>query len=66
MPCEYGAVIACENSLMDETRHISEPKLWHYLIHAMPLTEDETAHLAECEHCRAVLVEFQPYAAKAA
>jgi hypothetical protein len=51
---------------MDDSLHISEPKLWHYLIHAMPLTEDELAHVEECERCRAILEEFQPYAAKAA
>jgi hypothetical protein len=47
---------------MDETLHISEPKLWHYLINAMPLTEDELDHLAKCELCQNLLEEFRPYA----
>ena len=51
---------------MDETSHISEPKLWHYLINAMQLTKEELSHLAQCQHCKAILVEFRPYAAKAA
>lgn len=44
---------------MDPTEHIPDVKLFHYVIHAMPLDADELDHLARCSHCQALLAEFQ-------
>jgi hypothetical protein len=46
---------------MDPTSHISVVKLFHYLIHAMPLTDAERDHLAKCSHCQSVLEEWDRY-----
>jgi hypothetical protein len=46
---------------MDPTSHISEVKLFHYLIYAMPLTNDELDHLQRCSHCQSVLQEWDTY-----
>ena len=47
--------------LMDPTSHIPSVTLFHYLIHAMPLTEDEQQHLNTCSYCQSVLDEFDTY-----
>jgi hypothetical protein len=46
---------------MDPTSHIPSVTLFHYLIHAMPLTEDEQQHLKTCSYCQSVLDEFDTY-----
>jgi len=46
---------------MDPTSHIPPVKLFHYLIHAMPLSEGERNHLEKCSHCQAVLEEWERY-----
>ena len=46
---------------MDRTSHISSVTLFHYLIHAMPLSDDERNHLAECYECQSVLEEWDTY-----
>ena len=46
---------------MDPTSHIPPVTLFHYLIHAMPLTDDEQQHLKTCPHCKSVLDEFDTY-----
>jgi hypothetical protein len=46
---------------MDPTSHIPLVKLFHHLIHAMPLTEGEQQHLKICSHCRSILDEFDTY-----
>ena len=51
---------------MDPTSHIPPVKLFHYLIHAMPLSEGERDHLEQCSHCHAVLEEWETYIAPAA
>jgi len=51
---------------MDPTSHIPPVKLFHYLIHAMPLSEGERDHLEQCSHGHAVLEEWETYIAPAA
>jgi len=46
---------------MDPTSHISSVTLFHYLIHAMPLSNEERAHLAECRYCQSILEEWDTY-----
>ena len=46
---------------MDPTSHISIATLFHYLIHAMPLSEDELRHLKVCAYCQSMLDEFDTY-----
>ncbi len=46
---------------MDSTLHIPVVTLFHYLIHAMPLTKDEQDHLTNCSHCQSVLDDFDTY-----
>jgi hypothetical protein len=46
---------------MDPTSHVPSVKLFHYLIHAMPLTEEEQRHLKVCSYCQFVLDEFDTY-----
>jgi hypothetical protein len=46
---------------MDPTSHVPPVKLFHYLIHAMPLTEEELNHLAHCAQCQSVLEEWDTY-----
>jgi hypothetical protein len=46
---------------MDPTSHVSSVTLFHYLIHAMPLTDDERDHLAKCAYCQGILDEFDTY-----
>jgi hypothetical protein len=46
---------------MDPTSHIAVVTLFHYLIHAMPLTDEERVHLANCSHCQSVLEEWETY-----
>ena len=46
---------------MDATSHIPPAVLFHYLIHAMPLTKDEQYHLKNCLHCQSVLDDFDTY-----
>jgi len=51
---------------MDPTSHIPPVKLFHYLIHAMSLSEDERDHLEKCSQCQVVLEELERYIAPAA
>jgi hypothetical protein len=46
---------------MDPTSHVPAVKLFHYLIHAMPLTRDEREHLWKCKYCQSVLEQFDTY-----
>lgn len=46
---------------MDPTSHISSVTLFHYLIHAMPLSDEERQHLQTCLYCQSVLDEFDTY-----
>jgi hypothetical protein len=46
---------------MDPTTHISSVTLFHYLIEAIPLTDDEAVHLQHCAYCQAVLEEYRTY-----
>ena len=46
---------------MDPTSHISSVTLFHYLIHAMPLSDEERDHLNKCSYCQNVLDEFDTY-----
>jgi hypothetical protein len=46
---------------MDHTTHIAAVTLFHYLIHAMPLNDEEREHLAHCSHCQARLEEWDTY-----
>jgi hypothetical protein len=54
-------VPAVVETKMDPTSHIPPVTLFHYLIHAMPLTDDEQQHLKTCPHCKSVLDEFDTY-----
>jgi hypothetical protein len=47
--------------IMDPTSHVSEVTLFHYLIHAMPLTDSERDHLEKCSYCQSVLAEWDTY-----
>jgi len=51
---------------MDSTSHIPPVKLFHYLIHAMLLSESERDHLEKCSHCQLLLEEWERYIAPAA
>jgi len=51
---------------MDSTSHIPPVKLFHYLIHAMLLSESERDHLEKCSHCQLLLEEWETYIAPAA
>ena len=46
---------------MDPTSHVSQVKLFHYLIHAVPLTCDERDHLEKCDYCQSMLEQFDTY-----
>jgi hypothetical protein len=46
---------------MDPTSHISSVKLFHYLIDAMPLNDDERHHLDHCSYCQSVVEEYKKY-----
>jgi hypothetical protein len=46
---------------MDATSHIPVVTLFHYLIHAMPLSDDERFHLANCSYCQGVVEEWDTY-----
>ena len=46
---------------MDPTSHISSVKLFHYLIDAMPLGEDELYHLNHCAYCQSNVEEYRKY-----
>jgi hypothetical protein len=46
---------------MDPTSHVSTVTLFHYLIDAMTLTDDEHDHLEHCAHCQSVLDEYRKY-----
>jgi hypothetical protein len=46
---------------MDSTSHVSPVTLFHYLIHAMPLTDEERDHLSQCSICQSVLDEWDTY-----
>jgi len=46
---------------MDPTSHIAPVKLFHYLIHAMPLGESELDHLQKCPYCQSLLEEWDTY-----
>ena len=46
---------------MDPTSHVPDVKLFHYLIHAMPLSRDERDHLGKCRYCQSVLEQFETY-----
>ena len=46
---------------MDATHHVPAVTLFHYLIHAMPLTADEQRHLEICDYCQSVLEQFDTY-----
>jgi hypothetical protein len=46
---------------MDPTSHIPTVKLFHYLIDAMPLSDDEQKHLESCEHCKSILEDYKTY-----
>jgi len=46
---------------MDPTSHIPQVTLFHYLIHAMSLSESEKDHLAKCSYCQAILEEWDTY-----
>ena len=47
---------------MDATSHIPPVVLFHYLIHAMPLTKkDEQYHLKNCLQCQSVVDDFDTY-----
>jgi hypothetical protein len=46
---------------MDPTSHIPSVTLFHYLIHAMPLTDDERDHLQKCAYCQSLLDEWDKY-----
>ena len=46
---------------MDHTSHIPAVTLFHYLIHAMPLSDDERDHLAKCSCCQSILEEWDTY-----
>ena len=46
---------------MDPTSHIAPVKLFHYLIHAMPLSESERDHLQKCSYCQSLLEEWDTY-----
>jgi len=46
---------------MDPTSHVPDVKLFHFLIHAMPLTRDELDHLGKCLYCQSVLEQFETY-----
>jgi hypothetical protein len=47
---------------MDPTSHIPPVKLFHYLINAMPLNDEERVHLMKCSYCQSLLEEWEPYA----
>jgi hypothetical protein len=47
--------------VMDATSHVPDVKLFHYLIHAMPLTRDERDHLGKCSFCQSVIEQFETY-----
>jgi len=36
-------------------------KLFHYLIHAMPLSDAEQDHLVNCPYCQSVLEQWETY-----
>jgi hypothetical protein len=40
--------------------------MFHYLIHAMPLTDYERDHLEKCSYCQAILEEWERYIPRAA
>jgi hypothetical protein len=46
---------------VDATSHISTVTLFHYLIHAVALTDDERDHLEKCTYCQSVLAEWDTY-----
>jgi hypothetical protein len=46
---------------MDPTTHIASVTLFHYLIGAIPLTDEEALHLQQCADCRSVLEEYRTY-----
>ena len=46
---------------MDPTSHIPTATLFHYLIHAMPLSDRELDHLESCAYCQSVLEEWDKY-----
>ena len=46
---------------MDPTSHVPDVKLFHFLIHAMPLSRDEREHLSECSYCQSVVEQFETY-----
>jgi hypothetical protein len=46
---------------MDPSSHIPQVTLFHYLIHAMPLSDDERAHLENCSYCQSILDEWETY-----
>jgi hypothetical protein len=46
---------------MDPTSHIPPVKLYHYLIHAMPMSAEERKHLEKCVYCQSVLEQFDTY-----
>ncbi|MBI4473294.1 MAG: hypothetical protein HY646_11550 [Acidobacteria bacterium] len=46
---------------MDPTSHIPSVTLFHYLIYAIPLTDDDLVHLEECAYCQSVLDDFKTY-----
>ena len=46
---------------MDPTSHVIPVKLFHYLIHAMPLSDDERDHLSKCSYCQSILEQFDTY-----
>jgi len=50
-----------EHLSMDPTSHISSVKLFHYLIDAIPLNDDERHHLDHCSYCQSVVEEYKKY-----
>jgi hypothetical protein len=46
---------------VDATSHIAPVTLFHYLIHAMPISDDERDHLGRCSHCQSLLDEWDTY-----
>jgi hypothetical protein len=46
---------------MDHKTHIPVVTLFHYLIRAMPLSDDERDHLAKCSRCQSILEEWDTY-----
>jgi hypothetical protein len=47
---------------MDPASHISPVVLFYYLVNAVPLSDDDQAHLERCSQCQDLLEEFRPYA----